>query len=88
MAMGGIILPVTVDMEPTPIPLAATVFQGIRILGVKICNRHEYDAMFRFCVRHGVRPMVEEYPMTAAGLNQAIADLKGGNVRYRAVAVA
>ena len=87
MTMGGTILPLTVDFASTPIPLASTIFGGVNIIGVKICNRYEYDDMFKFCVRHGVKPIVEEYPMSASGLNEAIEALQSGKVHYRAVAV-
>ncbi|KAK4552844.1 hypothetical protein LTR86_010178 [Recurvomyces mirabilis] len=85
MAPAGIILPLTVDFEATPIPLAPTIFQGLNIIGVKVCDRWEYDAMFKFVVRHKVLPIIQEYPMTADGLNDAVRDLKQGKVRYRAV---
>lgn len=88
MAMGGIILPLTVEFEPTSVPLSFTVFQGVSIIGVKICSRQEYEDMFRFCARHKIRPMIQKYEMSVSGLNQAIEDLKGGKVRYRAVVVA
>lgn len=87
MAMGGNIVPLTVDFEATPIPLAPTIFQGINILGVKVCNRVEYVDMFHFAARHNIRPTIERYPMTASGLNDAIKALQEGRVHYRAVAV-
>ncbi len=88
MAMGGNVAPLTVDLGLTPIPLAATIFQGINILGVKVCNRTEYDDMFRFCVRHNIRPTIQEFPMTEAGINEAVDALKDGKAHYRAVVVA
>lgn len=85
MAMGGNIAPLTVDFEATPIPLAPTIFQGLNFIGVKVCNRNEYDDMFRFAVRHKIKPTIEEYPMTEDGLNDAVDALKHGKVHYRAV---
>ena len=86
--MGGNIIPLTVEFGTTSIPLASTIFQGINILGAKVCNRIEYDDMFRFCVRHNVRPTIQEYPMTEKGLNEAVQALQQGKAHYRAVAVA
>jgi D-arabinose 1-dehydrogenase-like Zn-dependent alcohol dehydrogenase len=88
LAMAGNVCPLTVDSGKTPIPLAATIFGGVNILGAKICNRNEYDDMFRFAVRHGIRPAIQEYPMTEEGLNGAVKALKEGKAHYRAVAVA
>lgn len=87
MAMGGTILPLTVDFKSTPIPLAATIFQGVNIVGVKICSRVEYGDMFNFCVRHDIRPIIEEFPMTEKGLNDAVAAVQAGKIHYRAVAI-
>ena len=86
--MGGNIVPLTVSDDATPIPLMPTIFQGINIMGAKICNRTEYDDMFRFCVRHKVRPTVQEFSMTEAGLNDAMKALREGKAHYKAVAVA
>lgn len=88
MAKGGNIVPLTVDFEATAIPLAPTIFQGLNLIGAKVCNRNEYDDMFRFAVRHKIKPTIEEYPMTENGLNDAVSALKQGKVRYRAVVVA
>lgn len=88
MAMGGNIVPLTVDFGETPMPLAPTIFQGINILGVKVCNRLEYDDMFKFSVRHNIRPTIQEYPMTEEGLNDAFNALQNGKTHYRAVVVA
>jgi D-arabinose 1-dehydrogenase-like Zn-dependent alcohol dehydrogenase len=88
MAMGGNIVPLTVDFGTTPVPLAPTIFQGINILGVKTCNRVEYDDMFKFCVRHKIRPTIQEYPMTEDGLNDAFSALQHGKAHYRAVVIA
>jgi D-arabinose 1-dehydrogenase-like Zn-dependent alcohol dehydrogenase len=41
--------------------------------------------MLSFAAKHGIRPMIEKFPMTQAGVTQAMARLKDGKVRYRAV---
>ena len=87
MAMGGNIVPLTVDFEATPIPLAPTIFQGINILGCKVCSRNEYDDMFKFAVRHEIRPTIQEYAMTEEGLNDAVVALQKGKTHYRAVCI-
>ena len=40
-------------------------------------------AMLEFCVRHGIRPVTEEFPMSRA--NEALAHLEAGKARYRIV---
>lgn len=39
----------------------------------------------RFAAAHGVRPMIEELPMTEENINAAMDRLKRGDVRYRFV---
>ena len=47
-------------------------------------RENEQDAL-RFAARHNIRPWIQEYPMTVAGLNDAFAGLDDGSMRYRAV---
>ena len=75
------------DAGETGIPLAFTIFQGINIIGVKICGRLEYDEMFAFCARHGIKPTIQEYPMTPSGIENALESLRQGKAHYRAVLV-
>jgi D-arabinose 1-dehydrogenase-like Zn-dependent alcohol dehydrogenase len=44
--------------------------------------------MLAFAAAHGVAPIIQEFPMTAAGVERAFAELEAGRVRYRAVLVA
>jgi uncharacterized zinc-type alcohol dehydrogenase-like protein len=39
--------------------------------------------MLEFCVRHGIAPIVEEFPMSK--VNEAMAHLASGKARYRIV---
>ena len=39
--------------------------------------------MLDFCARHGVKPVIEEFPMSKA--NEALAHLAAGKARYRIV---
>ena len=39
--------------------------------------------MMDFCVRHGIEPQVEHFPMSR--VNDAIAHLRKGQARYRVV---
>jgi len=39
--------------------------------------------MLDFCARHGIAPVIEEFPMSKA--NEAIAHLEAGKARYRIV---
>jgi D-arabinose 1-dehydrogenase-like Zn-dependent alcohol dehydrogenase len=54
-----------------------------RIVGSLIGTRDDMDAMLRFCSDHGIRAMVERYPLSA--VNEVLGKLREGKVRLRAV---
>ena len=41
--------------------------------------------MLEFAARNKVVPIIEVFPMTEAGANEAVQQLQAGSVRYRAV---
>ena len=41
--------------------------------------------MLEFADRNNVRPMIEKFPMSEEGINEAIQKLKDGKIRYRGV---
>lgn len=41
--------------------------------------------MLNFAARHGVKPVIEEFPMSVDGINAAYEKLENGTIRYRAV---
>jgi D-arabinose 1-dehydrogenase-like Zn-dependent alcohol dehydrogenase len=44
--------------------------------------------MLRFAAKHGVKPQIEKFPMTQAGITEAMEKLRNGKMRYRGVVVA
>jgi alcohol dehydrogenase (NADP+) len=42
------------------------------------------DAL-NFAARHGIKPWIEEFPMSADGLTRALTALDSGRMRYQAV---
>ena len=43
--------------------------------------------MLRFAALHGIRPVIEQFPMSVDGIEDAMTKLEQGKVRYRAVMV-
>ena len=43
--------------------------------------------MLRFAALHGIRPVIEQFPMSVDGIEDAMTKLEQGEVRYRAVMV-
>ena len=54
-----------------------------RIAGSLIGTRDDMDAMLRFAADHGIRPIVERYPLSR--VNEVLGRLRDGKVRLRAV---
>lgn len=44
--------------------------------------------MLRFAAQHKIKPIVQEFPMTVEGIEDAMDKLEKGLIRYRAVIVA
>lgn len=45
-------------------------------------------AMLDFAARHAIKPQIEKFPMTLAGVKDAMQKLRDGKMRYRGVLVA
>ena len=41
--------------------------------------------MLEFAARHNIRPMIQQFPMSVEGIEEAVGKLKEGKLRYRAV---
>lgn len=66
-------------------PYAEILMKQLKITGSLVANRLVHREMLEFTARHGIKPMVEELPMTEEGLNTAFDRLEKGDVRYRFV---
>jgi D-arabinose 1-dehydrogenase-like Zn-dependent alcohol dehydrogenase len=44
--------------------------------------------MLDFAVRHKIKPLIERFPLTKAGVEEGMAKLREGKMRYRGVLVA
>jgi D-arabinose 1-dehydrogenase-like Zn-dependent alcohol dehydrogenase len=88
MARKGSIYPLTVDSSGLNIPAGGLVINGLRVLGSAVAPRLVYRRMLDFVAHHKIRPMINEFPMTTEGIEQAFEALDKGKLRYRAVLVA
>ena len=50
-----------------------------------VASRTTHADMLLFAAQHGVKPLIEEFPMSDAGMAEALEKLSSGKVRYRAV---
>ena len=58
---------------------------GHRIQGSVVASRYVHKRMLAFAALHGIKPIIEEFPMTEKGIEEAMDKLNSGNMRYRGV---
>ncbi len=88
MAPKGVIYPVTVSDGDLQIPYEAILFSELRIQGSLVAPRQVHREMIEFAALHGIRPVIEEFPLTVEGITEAMDRLNAGKMRYRGVLAA
>jgi len=83
----GTVFPLTVSEKDLVLPALPVLVKGIRIQGSLPCSRGLHVKMLRFAALHDIRPMIEKFPMDIEGIEEAVAKLEQGKLRYRAVLV-
>lgn len=63
------------------------VVQGLTIQGSIVASRYVHKRMLEFSALHGIKPIIEKFPMTEKGIQEALDKLKDGSMRYRGVIV-
>ncbi|KAL2359513.1 hypothetical protein RJZ56_007639 [Blastomyces dermatitidis] len=81
----GSIYPITVDMNPSSIPLFPVLHNGIRIQGSLVSSRRNMHKLLQLCAAKGIKPTTMQFPLTVAGAEEAMKNLREGKIRYRAV---
>jgi D-arabinose 1-dehydrogenase-like Zn-dependent alcohol dehydrogenase len=82
------IYPLTVSTDALTFPYMQLVTNGFTLQGSICPSRGTHVEMLRFAALHGIKPIVQEFPLTKAGIEEAMEKLEEGKVRYRAVLVA
>ncbi|KAJ7768584.1 chaperonin 10-like protein [Mycena maculata] len=83
----GKIYPLTISGADIVIPTMPLVTRGIRVQGSAVSSRSSQIKMLDFAAAHKIRPIIERFPMTKKGVEEGMAKLREGRVRYRAVLV-
>ncbi|KAJ6521936.1 putative NADP-dependent alcohol dehydrogenase C 2 [Mycena vulgaris] len=85
----GSIYPLTVSLDGKfDIPTFPILVKGINIQGSAVAARSVHKRMLDFAARNGIKPMIERFPMTKSGVEEGMAKLRNGKMRYRGVLVA
>ena len=70
-------------MEPIPVSVFSLLVGQKSISASPVGSPDVTAKMLEFCARHGIAPIVEEFPMSK--VNEAMAHLESGKARYRIV---
>ena len=87
MAPRSRIYPLSVSAGNLVMPYMPLIAKGIAVQGSLVATRRVHREMLDFAAVHGVRPVVQTFPMTEEGIREALERLEHGRVQYRAVLV-
>ncbi|KAJ7497668.1 chaperonin 10-like protein [Mycena latifolia] len=82
------IYPLTVSSDDLVIPSLPILVGGITIQGSAVAARSVHKRMLDFAARNHIEPVIERFPLTKSGVEEGMARLREGKMRYRAVLVA
>jgi len=85
LAPGATVHPLSVAEGDFSIPYMPLLLNGIAIQGSVVAPRYIHKRMLDFGALHGIEPVIETFPMTEEGINEAMDKLEHGDVHYRAV---
>ncbi|KAH8812663.1 NADP-dependent alcohol dehydrogenase [Xylogone sp. PMI_703] len=85
LAPSAKIFPLTISMEPYPVPVLGLIGKTLSIVGSAGAKVQSTIAMLRFATRHDIKPQIEKFPMTQKGVTEAMEKLNKGEMRYRGV---
>ncbi|OAP54667.1 hypothetical protein AYL99_11115 [Fonsecaea erecta] len=88
MAPSGTIYPLTVSFEDLKMPYMDIIMGGLKIQGSLVAARRIHREMLDFAASHGVKPIIQTFPLTESGVDEAFRTLEEGKMRYRGVLVA
>ncbi|ROV88197.1 hypothetical protein VPNG_10320 [Cytospora leucostoma] len=87
LAPGATVYPLSVAGGNFVFPYVPLLLQGITIQGSLVASRHTQNDMLEFVALHGIKPVIQKFPMTEEGVNDALTKLDKGEVHFRAVLI-
>ncbi|RKL19225.1 hypothetical protein BFJ68_g3500 [Fusarium oxysporum] len=82
---GGVISAVTVDSSELRCSYGEVLMNAMRIQGSLPAAPNVQREMLNFSALHGIKPIIETFPFTEDGINEAMEKLRQGRMRYRGV---
>lgn len=81
------IYPLAATFELSKIPTLELCFKGIRIQGSLVASRNSIRTLLDFASKKKIAPTIMTFPLTVAGIEEAMDTLREGKMRYRGVLV-
>ena len=88
MAPNGSIYPLSVADGDLKLPYMPILAGGLTIVGSIVAARQIHREMLEFTAVHGIKPIIQKFPLSQEGVEAAFKQLEDGNMRYRGVLVA
>ncbi|KAI1774953.1 GroES-like protein [Hypoxylon cercidicola] len=85
LAPGASVHPLSVDGGNFEIPYMPLIAIPITVQGSIIASRYIQKRQLEFAALHQIKPVVEVFPMTEAGIKEAMDKLESGQIHFRAV---
>lgn len=64
------------------------LLNGLTVQGSVVASRYVHNRMLEFAALHKIEPIIEKFPLSEQGINEAMDKLNEGNIRYRGVFMA
>lgn len=81
------IFPLSVADGDFSIPYMDFLINGLTVQASLVASRYIQNRMLEFSAHHKIEPIIEKFPLTEEGCNQAIEKLAAGEMRYRGVLI-
>ena len=86
LATQATIYPLSGDFGATlQIPYASFLLLGRKLVGTTVPPKIVYKQMLEFSALHGIKPIIERFPLTLSGVKDSLQKLDEGKMRYRGV---
>jgi D-arabinose 1-dehydrogenase-like Zn-dependent alcohol dehydrogenase len=85
MAPFGTIYPLTVQFTDLNFPFIPFLVKDLAFRASTGGSRLIIQQTLEFAVTHGIKPMIEKFPLNLEGIKEALEKMQKGGMRYKAV---
>ncbi|KFZ25252.1 hypothetical protein V502_00266 [Pseudogymnoascus sp. VKM F-4520 (FW-2644)] len=81
------IIPLNAPPSTVELPAESIFWQGYDVVSSLVSSPKTHIEMLNFAGHHGIKPVIETFDMSEAGIAQALEKMENGTIRYRGVLV-